>query len=149
MVDRHTGVTPVADGAIADERPDSMDGAGLRVECAPERPVCGIRDILDRIGDTWSVLVVIQLRLYEKRRFGQLLRSVDGISQRMLTVTLRSLEADGLVHREVYPEVPPRVEYRLTDSGGDLMPYLNNLVEWALKNTPAILERRAQAVRAK
>jgi DNA-binding HxlR family transcriptional regulator len=67
----------------------------------------------------------------------------------MLTVTLRSLEADGLVHREVYPEVPPRVEYRLTDSGGDLMPYLNSLVEWALKNTPAILERRAQAVRAK
>ena len=55
----------------------------------------------------------------------------------------------GLVHREVYPEVPPRVEYRLTDSGGDLMPYLNSLVEWALKNTPAILERRAQAVRAK
>ena len=76
-------------------------------------------------------------------------RSLGDISQRMLTVTLRSLEADGLVHREVYPEVPPRVEYRLTDSGGDLMPYLNSLVEWALKNTPAILERRAQAVRAK
>lgn len=82
-------------------------------------------------------------------RFNDIQRSLGDISQRMLTVTLRSLEADGLVHREVYPEVPPRVEYRLTDSGGDLMPYLNNLVEWALKNTPAILERRAQAVRAK
>ena len=97
--------------------------------------ICPIRDILSRLGAKWSLLVLTTL--------------YSNISQRMLTVTLRSLEADGLVHREVYPEVPPRVEYRLTDSGGDLMPYLNSLVEWALKNTPAILERRAQAVRAK
>ena len=99
--------------------------------------ICPIRDILSRLGDKWTM------------RFNDIQRSLGDISQRMLTVTLRSLEADGLVHREVYPEVPPRVEYRLTDSGGDLMPYLNSLVEWALKNTPAILERRAQAVRAK
>ena len=71
------------------------------------------------------------------------------LTQPTLSRQLRELEEDGLVCRKVYPEVPPRVEYRLTDSGGDLMPYLNSLVEWALKNTPAILERRAQAVRAK
>ena len=96
--------------------------------------ICPIRDILSRLGDKWSLLVLTTLYSNGTMRFN---------------VTLRSLEADGLVHREVYPEVPPRVEYRLTDSGGDLMPYLNSLVEWALKNTPAILERRAQAVRAK
>ena len=134
MVDRHTGVTPVADGAIADERPDSMDGAGLRVECAPERPVCGIRDILDRIGDTWSVLVVIQLRLYETRRFGQLLRSVDGISQRMLTVTLRRLQRDGLITRTVLDTSPPQVEYALTEVGLSLTVILRELVDWAAAN---------------
>lgn len=104
---------------------------------------------LDRLGDKWSLLVLTTLYSNGTMRFNDIQRSLGDISQRMLTVTLRSLEADGLVHREVYPEVPPRVEYRLTDSGGDLMPYLNSLVEWALKNTPAILERRAQAVRAK
>ena len=82
-------------------------------------------------------------------RYNQLAASIGTISYKVLTRQLRELEEDGLVCRKVYPEVPPRVEYRLTDSGGDLMPYLNNLVEWALKNTPAILERRAQAVRAK
>lgn len=96
--------------------------------------ICPIRDILSRLGDKWSLLVLTTLYSNGTMRFNDI---------------QRSLEADGLVHREVYPEVPPRVEYRLTDSGGDLMPYLNNLVEWALKNTPAILERRAQAVRAK
>ena len=111
--------------------------------------ICPIRDILSRLGDKWSLLVLTTLYSNGTMRFNDIQRSLGDISQRMLTVTLRSLEADGLVHREVYPEVPPRVEYRLTDSGGDLMPSLNSLVEWALKNTPAILERRAQAVRAK
>ena len=104
--------------------------------------ICPIRDILSRLGDKWSLLVLTTLYSNGTMRFNDIQRSLGDISQRMLTVTLRSLEAD-------YPEVPPRVEYRLTDSGGDLMPYLNSLVEWALKNTPAILERRAQAVRAK
>ena len=111
--------------------------------------ICPIRDILSRLGDKWSLLVLTTLYSNGTMRFNDIQRSLGDISQRMLTVTLRSLEADGLVHREVYPEVPPRVEYRLTRFRGDLMPYLNNLVEWALKNTPAILERRAQAVRAK
>jgi DNA-binding HxlR family transcriptional regulator len=92
--------------------------------------ICPIRDILSRLGDKWSLLVLTTLYSNGTMRFNDIQRSLGDISQRMLTVTLRSLEADGLVHREVYPEVPPRVEYRLTDSGGDLMPYLNNLVEW-------------------
>ena len=88
--------------------------------------ICPIRDILSRLGDKWSLLVLTTLYSNGTMRFNDIQRSLGDISQRMLTVTLRSLEADGLVHREVYPEVPPRVEYRLTDSGGDLMPYLNN-----------------------
>jgi DNA-binding HxlR family transcriptional regulator len=91
--------------------------------------ICPIRDILSRLGDKWSLLVLTTLYSNGTMRFNDIQRSLGDISQRMLTVTLRSLEADGLVHREVYPEVPPRVEYRLTDSGGDLMPYLNSLVE--------------------
>ena len=98
----------------------------------------GIRDILDRIGDTWSVLVVIQLRLYEKRRFGQLLRSVDGISQRMLTVTLRRLQRDGLITRTVLDTSPPQVEYALTEVGLSLTVILRELVDWAAANREAI-----------
>lgn len=80
--------------------------------------ICPIRDILSRLGDKWSLLVLTTLYSNGTMRFNDIQRSLGDISQRMLTVTLRSLEADGLVHREVYPEVPPRVEYRLTDSGG-------------------------------
>ena len=109
---------------------------------------CPIRDILSRLGDKWSLLVLTTLSSNGTMRFNDIQRSLGDISQRMLTVTLRSLETDGLVHRKVYPEVPPRVEYSLTDSGCDLMPYLNNLVEWALKNMPAIVERRSHAVHA-
>ena len=78
--------------------------------------ICPIRDILSRLGDKWSLLVLTTLYSNGTMRFNDIQRSLGDISQRMLTVTLRSLEADGLVHREVYPEVPPRVEYRLTDS---------------------------------
>ena len=77
--------------------------------------ICPIRDILSRLGDKWSLLVLTTLYSNGTMRFNDIQRSLGDISQRMLTVTLRSLEADGLVHREVYPEVPPRVEYRLTD----------------------------------
>ena len=75
-------------------------------------------------------------------RFGDLQRSIGDVSQRMLTVTLRTLEADGIVERKAYAEVPPRVEYRLTDRGQSLMPYLNGLVEWAQRHADGILENR-------
>ena len=77
-------------------------------------------------------------------RFNDIYRSIGDISQRMLTVTLRSLEADGLVSRVIYPEVPPRVEYSLTKSGENLMPHLNNLVDWALENMKDIVALRKE-----
>ncbi len=122
MTDTHTGIT------TNDSPPDSA------CDEEPPRPVCGIRDILDRIGDTWSVLVTIQLRLHGPRRFGQLLRSVDGISQRMLTVTLRRLQRDGLIDRTVLDTSPPQVKYSLTEVGHSLTSILKELVDWAATN---------------
>jgi DNA-binding HxlR family transcriptional regulator len=94
---------------------------------------CPIRNLLCRLGDKWSMLVLISLHANGVMRFSDLQRSIGDISQRMLTVTLRSLEADGLVGRTIYPEVPPRVEYTLTASGESLMPHLNSLVGWAIE----------------
>ena len=103
---------------------------------------CPMRDILDRVGDKWSVLVIILLR-DGKMRFSDLRRAVDGISQRMLTQTLRQLERDGLVSRTVYPSVPVRVEYALTALGETLTGPLSALAEWAQTNRDAILLNRA------
>jgi DNA-binding HxlR family transcriptional regulator len=103
---------------------------------------CPIRDILSRLGDKWSLLVLISLNANGIMRFCDIQKSIGDISQRMLTVTLRSLEADGLVNRTVYPEVPPRVEYSLTKSGRELIPYLDNLVNWAIKNMRDIMTSR-------
>nr|WP_245958353.1 helix-turn-helix domain-containing protein [Pelagibacterium sediminicola] len=88
-------------------------------------------DILNRIGDKWSVMVVARLGNTGTLRFSQLRRAVEGISQRMLTLTLRNLERDGLVSRTIYAEVPPRVEYELTGLGQTLLEPINALWEWA------------------
>jgi DNA-binding HxlR family transcriptional regulator len=90
---------------------------------------CEIRDLLDRLADKWSLLVV-ELLGRDARRFSELRRQIDGISQRMLTLTLRHLERDGLVTRTVYPVVPPRVEYRLTPLGAGLLEAVGPLVAW-------------------
>ncbi len=103
---------------------------------------CPLRDVLDRVGDKWSVLVVIQLR-DGKMRFSDLLRSVEGISQRMLTHTLRQLERDGLVERTVYPSVPVRVEYELNALGRTLIEPLTALAHWAESHRGVILSARA------
>ena len=103
---------------------------------------CPIRDILSRLGDKWSLLVLATLNANGIMRFGDIHKSIGDISQRMLTVTLRSLESDGLVARKVYPEVPPRVEYCLTESGSGLMLHLNGLVTWALDNMQTIMASR-------
>lgn len=92
---------------------------------------CHARDILARVGDTWSVYVIHILGDAKTLRFNELRREVDGISQRMLTVTLRGLERDGLVARTVHPEVPPRVEYSLTPLGATLRQLLRGLVAWS------------------
>ncbi len=106
---------------------------------------CPIRDILSRLGDKWSLLVLVSLNVNGKMRFNDLYKSIGDVSQRMLTVTLRSLEADGLVKRKAYPEIPPRVEYSLTKSGYGLIPHLDNLVHWASENMQEIICARQSA----
>lgn len=103
---------------------------------------CPIRDVLGRLGDKWSILVLAMLEAQGTIRFSRLHKEIGDISQRMLSVTLRSLEADGLVSRKVYPEVPPRVEYALTELGLSFMPCVNNLIDWASQNMPRILDTR-------
>ena len=93
------------------------------------REDCEVRQILDRIADKWSLLVIALLDR-RKLRFTELRREIDGISQRMLTVTLRQLERDGLVKRTVHPVVPPRVDYELTPLGGTLHTTIRSLVMW-------------------
>ena len=88
-------------------------------------PNCPIRNILSRIGDKWSMLVLYTLETDEAKRFKELQRNIPDISQKMLTATLRMLEADGLVKREAFAEVPPRVEYSLSDKGKTLLPHIN------------------------
>jgi DNA-binding HxlR family transcriptional regulator len=92
---------------------------------------CHAREMLARVGDKWSVYVIHVLGDAGKLRFNELRKRVDGISQRMLTVTLRGMERDGLVTRTIYPEVPPRVEYALTELGATLRRLVRGLVEWS------------------
>jgi DNA-binding HxlR family transcriptional regulator len=100
-----------------------------------------ISDILARIGDKWSVLVVTRLGA-APRRFNELRREIGGISQRMLTLTLRGLERDGLITRTVFPTIPPRVDYALTDLGRDLLDPVSALGVWAVRNQPRIAQAR-------
>lgn len=105
-------------------------------------PNCPIRNILSRIGDKWSMLVLYTLETDEAKRFKELQRNIPDISQKMLTATLKMLEADGLVKREAFAEVPPRVEYSLSDKGKTLLPHINALISWATDNMDDIYESR-------
>lgn len=98
---------------------------------------------MDRIADKWSLLVIALLE-EETLRFGELLREIDGISKRMLTVTLRNLERDGLIWRRVYPEVPPRVEYRLSPLGCTLLSTIQSLVHWTEEHQAQIARAREE-----
>lgn len=120
----HTGITPL------------VQPCGL-----PEHQDCGIREVLDRIGDRWSVVVIAELGS-GPRRFRQLQRGIHGISQRMLTLTLRRLVRDGLVHRTAYATVPVSVSYRLTDRGESLASLVTQLAGWSLAHRDAIAESR-------
>ena len=102
---------------------------------------CLARDVLDRVGDKWTVQV-IHLLGPGTMRFSELRRSIDGISQRMLTVTLRGLERDGLVVRQVFAVVPPRVEYTLTSLGESLLDIVRALAEWSAGHTSDLAEAR-------
>lgn len=110
-------------------------------------PDCPIRNIISKLCDKWSLLVIYTLNKAATPtiRFKELQREIPDISQKMLTVTLRTLEDDGYVTRTVYPEVPPRVEYALTPRTYSLLPHINALIEWAIENKDAIMKDRKKA----
>lgn len=130
MTHTHTGVPSVLAADLP--LPVSSD----------EHQACPVTDVLRRVGDKWSVLVVVLLGP-GPRRFNELHRSVEGISQRMLTRTVRGLERDGLVIRTVYPTVPATVEYRLSALGGSLLAPLSALADWAVLHGDDIAAARA------
>jgi DNA-binding HxlR family transcriptional regulator len=103
---------------------------------------CPVRHVLDRFGDKWSILIMIILGEKGVLRFTGLSQIIGDISQKMLTVTLRTLEADGLISRRSYPEIPPRVEYELTELGKSLLPLIKELSAWADKHMQTILDNR-------
>ena len=105
-------------------------------------PNCPIRNALSRVGDKWSMLILFTLENHPTIRFKELQRNIPDISQKMLTATLKVLEADGLISREVFPEVPPRVEYALTEKGKSLLPLIDNLLTWASNNMEDIIASR-------
>ncbi|CAM5498032.1 helix-turn-helix domain-containing protein [Streptomyces narbonensis] len=113
---------------------------GAPVSCAEE---CGVRDVQDRLGDKWTVHVVVELAP-GPRRFRELQRLVTGISQRMLTLTLRRLERDGLVSRTVYPTTPPQVEYALTETGRSMTHLISRLIDWSLDHRAVIARSREE-----
>ena len=106
--------------------------------------ICPVRDIMDRFGDKWSLLAILNLGYSGKIRFNELKSKIDGISQRMLTVTLRSLERDGLITRQIYAEVPPRVEYELTSLGKGLLQQIWELAQWASGSMEDIVRARVE-----
>ncbi|MFD3001828.1 winged helix-turn-helix transcriptional regulator [Pontibacter toksunensis] len=118
-----------------------MDGKAAAAQCCP------VKDVLARFGDKWSIYTILMLGRNEKLRFNELKGLIAGISQRMLTVTLRSLEEDGLVKRTVYPEIPPRVEYELTELGQSLLLKLLELADWAKLNLHQIVAARERYCR--
>lgn len=113
----------------------------------PDASQCPVRNVLDQLADKWSVLIITALaeRPY---RFGELKRAIGDISQRMLTQTLRDLQADGMIEREVFPTTPPSVEYSLSPMGRSFLVPLGALVDWAFENHPAIREARAEFAKA-
>ena len=106
--------------------------------------ICPVRNVVARFGNKWALLVILVLSENEPIRYNGLGRKIPDISSRVLSNTLRTLEADGLVLRTVYQEVPPRVEYSLTDTGRSLVPIILQLTEWAQKNMKTIIEHRNQ-----
>lgn len=110
---------------------------------AGELAACPVSDLFRRVGDKWSMLLVILLGS-RPHRYNELHRAVEGISQRMLTRTLRSLETDGLVSREVHPTVPPSVEYSLTPLGRSLLEPLSALADWAVRHEPELSQARSR-----
>ncbi len=107
-----------------------------------QKKICPVKDIMASYGDKWSMYTVLLLGQHLRMRFNELRCGIEGISQRMLTVTLRSLKENGIVSRTIYPEVPPRVEYQLTPLGESLAKQLLQLAMWAEQNSAEIMKAR-------
>lgn len=107
--------------------------------------ICPIRNVVARFGNKWGLLIILVLSESGKVRFSQLGKLIPDISTKMLSNTLRTLEADGIVSRIIYSEVPIRVEYELTDIGQSLVPIIAELTEWAQKNMKTIIEKRRKS----
>ena len=105
-------------------------------------PDCPIRNVLSRVGDKWSLLVLYSLQHREPVRFKELQRQIPDISQKSLTHTLRTLQEDGFVTREVFPEVPPRVVYSLTPRALSFLPLVENIIKWAMEYMAEIIKDR-------
>lgn len=108
-------------------------------------PDCPIRNVLARVGDKWSLLVLYTLQHREPVRFKELQRQIPDISQKSLTQTLRTLEEDGFVTREVFPEVPPRVEYSITPRALSFFSLVENMINWAKENMEEIIKDRTNS----
>lgn len=104
--------------------------------------ICPVRNVVSRFGNKWALLVVLVLSEQKRVRFNELCRLIPDVSSRVLSGTLKTLEADGLVARKVYPVVPPKVEYRLTEIGQSLVPFIVQLTEWAQTNMKSIVKHR-------
>ena len=111
--------------------------------------ICPVRNVVARFGNKWALLVILVLSENEPIRYNELGRKIPDISSRVLSNTLRILEADGLVNRRFYQEVPPRVEYSLTDTGRSLVPIIIKLTEWAQNNMKTIIEHRSKSEKNK
>lgn len=105
---------------------------------------CPIRNVLARVGDKWSLLVLYNLQHKAPMRFKELQRQIPDISQKSLTQTLRTLKEDGFVSREIFPEVPPRVEYSLTPRAHSFLPLVENIINWAKENMEEIIADRVK-----
>ena len=119
-----------------------LDSASV---CGHKDPAA-VRELLTKVGDKWSIFLILSLAQLPggRARFSELERAIPGISQRMLTVTVRSLERDGLLTRELFPEVPPRVEYELTALGQSLLHPMQGLVDWVKENWQQVKESRIE-----
>ncbi|MDO4510534.1 MAG: helix-turn-helix domain-containing protein [Bacteroidales bacterium] len=106
--------------------------------------ICPVRNVIARFGNKWALLVVLVLSEHDKVRFNELGRLIPDVSSRVLSGTLKTLEADGLVSRKIHPVVPPKVEYKLTDTGRSLVPLIIQLTEWAQNNLKKIVKHRKE-----
>lgn len=142
MKQSYSDVTIVQNQLTEEEKKFQLFFAKANV---PTTQPCPVRDIMARLSDKWSMLVILALGGYGTMRFNELKYKIGDVSQRMLTVTLRNLEHDGLITRTIYAEVPPRVEYELTSLGHSFKEQIAVLANWATSNAGEIHKRRLAA----